>query len=306
MNPKTKRKYSLKKCLLCNKKFAKNYKESYYQWQGKKYCSTKCVGKAQDKRVQTQCICCGKPIRIKQCLVHKKNFCSYKCHYEYRRGKPSGLKHSEKSKQKMQLANLGNKYFLGRKHTQETKEKLRKAHLGKPKPPFTYERKKYNSDKLVGKRPKNMQTWMCRGRTSSHHGWIDFGKGRKFYMRSVWERNISRYFEFLKIKNDIKDWEYEPQRFFFEGVSFGNRTYLPDFRITNNDGYQYYVEVKGWVDNSSRIKLNRMGKYFPNIEVQIIAQERYMEISKIAPVIKDWEWDRPSKKMRNYIKRGWA
>ena len=141
---------------------------------------------------------------------------------------------------------------------------------------------------MAGKRPKN-NPGDVHPKSNAHPGWIDFGNGKRYYMLSTWERNVARYFEFLKNQKNIKEWEYEPQRFFFEKISFGHRTYLPDFRITNNDSYQYYIEVKGWMDAASKTKLRRMKKYFPNIEIQIIDKDRYYAISKISPIIKSWE-----------------
>ena len=151
--------------------------------------------------------------------------------------------------------------------------------------------------------PQNIDQFRNSSCVKSKHGEISFGKGRKFYMRSSWERNIARYFELLRVQGEIQDWEYEPQRFFFEGVSFGNRTYLPDFRITENDGYQYYVEVKGWMDKASATKIKRMKKYFPEIELQIIDKERYAEISRVAPIIKGWEVEQTTIRARNFRRR---
>ena len=119
--------------------------------------------------------------------------------------------------------------------------------------------------------------------------WIDFGGGKKHYMRSAWERNIARYFEFLKQNGDILEWEYEPQKFIFHKINYGNRTYLPDFRITENDGSQHYVEVKGRMDSSSRTKLRRMLKYYPKVKIEIIDIKKYSHISKLSPVISGWE-----------------
>jgi predicted nuclease of restriction endonuclease-like RecB superfamily len=157
------------------------------------------------------------------------------------------------------------------------------------KRPRTDDEKARQSDKLVGKMPKNLTVFVAGHRNGSGHGWIDLGNGRKYFMRSTWERNVARYYEFLRERGDIQNWEYEPQRFFFDEVRFGNRTYLPDFRITNPDGYQFYIEVKGWMDNDSKVKIKRMQKYFPSIELQIIDAERYKAIKKVAPLIKGWE-----------------
>ncbi|MDR1849931.1 MAG: DUF1064 domain-containing protein [Zoogloeaceae bacterium] len=114
--------------------------------------------------------------------------------------------------------------------------------------------------------------------------------GQDVYFRSKWEANYARYLEFLSVNGAIRAWEYEPDVFWFEGVKRGCVSYLPDFRVEENDGTIIYHEVKGWMDARSKTKLNRMAKYYPNIPVIIIGHRQYAEIKrKVSKLIEGWE-----------------
>ena len=105
--------------------------------------------------------------------------------------------------------------------------------------------------------------------------------GNKTYRyKSAWEANVACYFEYLKSKEEIRDWEYEPITFWFEKIKRGTRSYKPDFKIIRPDCSIYYVEVKGWMDSKSKTKLNRMRIYYPDIEMVLIDSKKYAEISK--------------------------
>jgi len=101
------------------------------------------------------------------------------------------------------------------------------------------------------------------------------------FFRSSWEANVARYFNFVGIK-----WEFESKTFWFENIKRGNRSYTPDFYLPEEDRY---VEVKGWMDKSSKTKLKRMAKYYPNIKIEIIAKDEYKAIAKWKRLIPNWE-----------------
>lgn len=102
------------------------------------------------------------------------------------------------------------------------------------------------------------------------------------FFRSAWEANVARYFNFLGLR-----WEYEPRVFYFEGVKRGTMSYTPDFYLVDRD---LWVEVKGWMDNKSKVKLKRFAKYYPNENLEIIGQREYREIEKnYSALILHWE-----------------
>jgi hypothetical protein len=112
-----------------------------------------------------------------------------------------------------------------------------------------------------------------------------------YFFRSRWEANFARYLCFLQAMGNIHKWEYESQRFDFENIKRGTRSYLPDFKVWDTpEGSPYFYEIKGWMDAKSKTRLKRMKLYFPEVKVVVIGSKEYREISKkIAPLIKAWE-----------------
>ena len=97
----------------------------------------------------------------------------------------------------------------------------------------------------------------ARGRQSNRT--IRRGGGKRedlgFYVRSGWEANYARYLKWLVSIRHIARWEYEPETFEFP-VKRGSRFYTPDFKITNLDGTIEFHEVKGWMDQASRTRID--------------------------------------------------
>lgn len=180
------------------------------------------------------------------------------------------------------------KGFKGHYHSEETKIKQSEASKNMWKNEKskvnTKEHRQYLSDKMS----MNQSKGLCNNSYSrTINGNVDVN-GRIIFFRSSWECDIAFYFEFLKANDKIKEWEYEPTVFWFEKIKRGVRSYKPDFRITKKDGSQYYVEVKGWMDDKSKTKLNRMRIYYPEIEIELINSKRYKDISKISGFINVW------------------
>lgn len=73
-------------------------------------------------------------------------------------------------------------------------------------------------------------------------------------LRSGWEANILRVLESYDV-----NYEYEPKTFEYP-VKRGNKTYTPDALI---DGEEW-LEVKGYFDDNSRIKINRFRIHYPD------------------------------------------
>lgn len=132
---------------------------------------------------------------------------------------------------------------------------------------------------LAGERPHG--TWKA--------GWREIG-GKRNYYRSRWEANYARYLEWLKQQGQIKDWQHEPETFWFEAIKRGVRSYLPDFRVWENDGSTPLHEVKGWMDSRSKTTLRRMAKYHPNEKIIVIRARNYNAIArKLGALVPDWE-----------------
>lgn len=117
--------------------------------------------------------------------------------------------------------------------------------------------------------------------------------------RSGWESNILRI---------LKAWDipfaYEPEVFPFP-IKRGTRSYCPDIHLPRTDEW---LEIKGYFDDASRIKIKRFRKYYPDefarltliigkakASIQIcetlgVPYLFYPEISaKYRDIIKNWE-----------------
>ncbi len=109
------------------------------------------------------------------------------------------------------------------------------------------------------------------------------------YFRSSWEANYARYLNWLKSLGQIESWEYEPQTFTFP-VKRGTVSYTPDFLVNYPDGAREYHEVKGYMDDKSRVRLDRMKRYYPDVKIVLVDSKVYKGIEKMfSRVIPNWE-----------------
>lgn len=87
--------------------------------------------------------------------------------------------------------------------------------------------------------------------------------------RSAWEANYARLLNLWVSTGEIVSWEYEPQVFRFP-VKRGNKGYLPDFKVHTTNGDYEWHEVKGYMDDASRIKLNRFALHHPAESIRLV------------------------------------
>jgi len=167
------------------------------------------------------------------------------------------------------------KGMLGKTHSEKTKQQMSKKRIGVKLNLSQKERQRRSNQaqKNIHLRLKQHNSIYSR----SNQGWYKI-KTKKYYFRSSWEVVVARYFEWLKMQKIIKKWEYEPDVFWFNNIKRGVRSYLPDFKITNNDGSQEYYEVKGYMDSKSKTKIKRIAKYYPEITLYIIDKPYYQTI----------------------------
>lgn len=104
------------------------------------------------------------------------------------------------------------------------------------------------------------------------------------YFRSSWEANIARL---LNYKGYI--WKYEPKQFIFKNVYRKPISYTPDFYIEDKD---LWIEVKGWMDERSKLSLKRFRENYPEKEKKLILinEDVYKEIEEeYKDRIEGWE-----------------
>lgn len=94
--------------------------------------------------------------------------------------------------------------------------------------------------------------------------------GKTHYFKSGYEIAYAHYLEALKKDNQILDWYYEPDTFWFEGIKRGTVSYKPDFKVIDKNKKETYYEIKGYMDKKSLTKIKRMAKYYPSVTLQII------------------------------------
>lgn len=138
-------------------------------------------------------------------------------------------------------------------------------------------------------RRKVTPTIGAKARGSWKAGWREVA-GRRVFFRSRWEANYARYLQWLKDRGEIREWEHEPETFWFEGIKRGNVSYLPDFRVTEMSSAIVYHEVKGWMDDGSKTKIKRMAKYHPKVRLIVVDSKAYRAIAKQArSLVPGWE-----------------
>ena len=74
-------------------------------------------------------------------------------------------------------------------------------------------------------------------------------------LRSNWEANFARILNAYEIV-----FEFEPKVFTYP-IKRGTKGYTPDFYFVNCDEW---VEIKGYLDEKSKIKLKRFKRYYPD------------------------------------------
>lgn len=153
----------------------------------------------------------------------------------------------------------------------------------------------FNSDKMRDKKSIAASKAMKKRMKEKPSSIYTKGRGGKrkdlgIYVRSSWEANFARYLNFLVKNGSIHKWDYEPDTFWFENIKRGTRSYTPDFKIWEKEhSTPFYYEVKGYMDSKSKTKLKRMAKYHPDVEIKLIQEKEYKEISKFKEIIPNWE-----------------
>lgn len=112
------------------------------------------------------------------------------------------------------------------------------------------------------------------GRYSTFKGWVEVG-GKTCYFRSHYEVYYARFLELLKQQNKIWNWEYDSPTFYFEGIKRGVTNTKLDFTVYMSENEPpTYVEVKGDWDNKSLTRIKRFKKYYPELKLALIDNER--------------------------------
>lgn len=172
--------------------------------------------------------------------------------------------------------------MYGKHHTEETKQNMSLSHIELFKN-MPYEEKHARAMKAVKTRLKNNIPYNTTSNAYSRtKGGIRKDLGQ--YFRSSWEANIARILNYKNI-----EWKYESKRFYFNDKSEGVLSYQPDFYLPQ---FNKWIEVKGWMDNKSKIRLKKFSIEYPDENKNLILIDEYFynNIQKeFKDVITYWE-----------------
>lgn len=186
--------------------------------------------------------------------------------------------------------NIHPKGMLGKHHSEETKKQMSKSHI-ELAASMTYDEKHEIAMKALKTKKKKGTT---NNTTSNAYSRTKGGKRKDLnnqYFRSSWEANIARILNYEDI-----EWNYECQRFYFEDESDHVLSYQPDFYLPQ---FHKWIEVKGWMDEKSKIRLEKFKKEYPeeNENLIIIDKEFYNSLSDEFKYVV-WYWEDGSKKVK--------
>jgi len=150
-------------------------------------------------------------------------------------------------------------------------------------------------ERRARRRQVSSENWIRSGR-SNENAYSRCSRGRRgdlggMFFRSGWEANYARILNMLIEQHKIYRWEYEPDTFKFP-LDDRPQSYTPDFKVWDHDGGDYYyAEIKGWMDEKSRLKLQRMERFYPDVPIKVIGQREYKILqSEFSSQIEKWEF----------------
>ena len=171
--------------------------------------------------------------------------------------------------------------MLNKHHTKETCEKLSESHIILFKN-MSDEEKHIRAMKSVNTRRKRDVIGTTTNAYSRCKG--GFRKDLNHYFRSAWEANIARILDYLHI-----EWKYEYKRFHFNQETEKILSYQPDFYLPQ---YDKWIEVKGWMDNTSKKRLELFNIYYPleSTRLILINEDIYKSLkTQYSLLIENWE-----------------
>lgn len=203
-------------------------------------------------------------------------------------------KNKHRKKQKEYFKNHNHpKGMLGKHHTDEVKKIISKCSIENFKK-LTENQKTKRIQKILQTRYKNeiknnSHRELSRVKASWKQGYRFVG-GKDRFFRSSWEFNYALYLQYLKDNEQIKEWYYEPEIFYFKESKNNCYAYKPDFKIINNDNSFYFVEIKGWMDSASKNKIENMKVFYPEIKLVVVDSEKFNKFKKEWHFkLKEWE-----------------
>jgi len=231
------------------------------------------------KKIKLICLQCGKEFERYAYDIEKRNakYCSLECMHKSRIIKipARGILYKQYMEDKMSTNQLAIKYSVSHTTTYKWLKKLNIPIRTMPEGVSIAQigvthSKEWNE--AISRGQNNMKPELKKKRTlaiircNRNYGNRSKGGTRKdlgIYVRSRWEANICRYYNFIGNK-----WLYESKIFYFNDslligkkkIKKGTLSYTPDFYLPELD---IWVEVKGYLRDKSKVGLRRFKKYYP-------------------------------------------
>ena len=178
------------------------------------------------------------------------------------------------------------KGMLGKKHSAETLEALSRIHKKRAEDGLLFAQTDEGKEFYRQKAREYQRT----GKLNSGHsryvkGCVEIG-GKQICVKSSWEYNVALLCEYLRSENRIKSWDYETETFDLTNSVVG--FYKPDFKITLNNGEFFFIEVKGWFSDKSKVKMQDFRIQYPKVKLFIIDSNRYALLNKKYSHLNNW------------------
>jgi len=116
---------------------------------------------------------------------------------------------------------------------------------------------------------------ILKGKRLRHRGRGGIREDLGFYVRSSWEANFARVLRYLQ-----KEFEYEPEYFSLDN----GKSYIPDFKVGD-----CFYEIKGYMSQASKEKIELFKQKFPQIDLKIIGPVEYNELYQTYGGFVNWE-----------------
>ncbi len=175
--------------------------------------------------------------------------------------------------------------MLGKTHSEEARLLIGEGNTA------VWKRKTPEEMQVVSRRASANARALVRsgalGRGSWKHGVRVVG-GWECFFRSSWEANYARYLESLRLAGEIEDWDYEVRSFKFPGPC-KPRSYTPDFLVTLVNGDEEFHEVKGWMDERSKLQAGHMRAFYPEETLVLIDSKWFKRNRHLREAIPGWE-----------------
>ncbi len=155
----------------------------------------------------------------------------------------------------------------------------------------------YKKQKGVIENTTKLSKWSGKGNPYAHTK-SGYRPDLGISVRSGWEANVLRILKSYDIK-----YEFEPKIFVYP-IKRGNKAYTPDIFLP--DTGEEWIEVKGYLDKNSEIKLKRFKRYYPEefsrLTMIIGASNKTREFCKELEVPTVLEYPKLSKMFKSKIK----